>query len=71
MKEERQLQERIKLLEKEIQTLTMELQSLTERVSEIEDLRFELKGIKLFLSKQYPDFKNRLPELIKKIKSET
>ncbi|RMG67700.1 MAG: hypothetical protein D6710_11105 [Nitrospirae bacterium] len=70
MKEERQLKERIKLLEKEIQTLTLELQSLSERVDEINDLRFELKGIKLFLSQQYPDFKNRLPELIKKLKSE-
>ncbi len=69
MKEERLLQERIKLLEKEVQTLTQELQELSERVKELEELRFELKGIKLFLSRNYPDFKNIFPELIKKVKS--
>ena len=69
MKEERALSERINLLEQEMQTLVSEIQKLGSVMSEIEDLKFELKGIKVFLGRVHPDFKNQLPEIVRKLKA--
>lgn len=68
MKEERALQEGIRLLEKEIQTLTSELQRIRRAVSRLEDLEVEIKSIKIYLGRVYPDFKKELPEIIRRIK---
>ncbi|MEW6570253.1 MAG: hypothetical protein AB1390_03625 [Nitrospirota bacterium] len=70
MKEEIVLKERIKLLEKEIMTLTEKLEDVSKASKEIEDLKQEIKGLKLFLSRVHPEFKNKLPEIIKKIYKE-
>ncbi len=67
MKEERILQERIKLLEKEVQTLTAEIQKLSAVLSSYQELSTEIKGIKLFLGRVYPDFKNQFPEILRKL----
>jgi hypothetical protein len=67
MKEERILQERIKLLEKEVQTLTVEIQKLSAVLSLYQELSTEIKGIKLFLGRVYPEFKSQFPEILRKL----
>ncbi|HEC97827.1 MAG TPA: hypothetical protein ENI58_06695 [Nitrospirae bacterium] len=69
MKEERELSEKINLLEKEIQTLVSEIQRLDAALSAVEDVKLELKGIKLFLGRKHPDLKDQLPEIVRKLKA--
>ncbi|MEW6068714.1 MAG: hypothetical protein AB1610_10550 [Nitrospirota bacterium] len=67
MKEEIILKEKIKLLEKELLTLTEKIVSLDAALKEFEDLKNEIKGLKLFIGREYPEFKNKFPEIMKKI----
>jgi prefoldin subunit 5 len=69
MKEERELSEKINLLKKEIQTLVSEIQRLDAALSAVEDVKLELKGIKLFLGRKHPDLKDQLPEIVRKLKA--
>ncbi len=71
MKEERELIEKIKLLEKEIQTLVSEVQRLDAALSEVKDVELELKGIKVFLGRKHPELKDQLPEIVRKLKAKT
>jgi len=68
MKEEKYLKERIALIERELATLTERLEGLEGSLKEVEDIRLEIKGIKLFLGRVHPDFKNQFPEIMQKIK---
>lgn len=70
MKEEKYLKERLSLLEKEISTLTEKFDSLGSVLKEIEDLKQEIKGIKLFLGRVHPDFKSQFPDIVKKLKGQ-
>lgn len=70
MKEEKYLKERLSLLEKEISTLTEKCDSQSSALKELEELREEIKGIKLFLGRVYPDFKSQFPEIMKKIRGQ-
>lgn len=67
MKEEIALKESMKLLEQELVTIVDKLQEIDIKMGEIKEMKDELKAIKLFLGRQYPDFKNKFPELLKKI----
>lgn len=67
MKEERALRERINLLEKELVILTDKLEETGASLKEVEDLKLDIKGLKLFLGRAYPEFKNKFPEIMKKI----
>jgi hypothetical protein len=67
VKEERASKERINLLEKELATLTEKLEETSASLKEIEDLKLEIKGLKLFLGRTYPEFKSKFPEIMKKI----
>ncbi|GAB4413784.1 MAG: hypothetical protein OHK0032_09850 [Thermodesulfovibrionales bacterium] len=68
MKEEKYLTERIALIERELATLTEKLEGLEAALKEIEDLRLEIKGLKLFLGRVHPDFKSQFPEIMQKVK---
>jgi predicted nucleic acid-binding Zn-ribbon protein len=68
MKEEKYLKERIALIERELATLTERLEGLEGSLKEVEDIRLEIEGIKLFLGRVHPDFKNQFPEIMQKIK---
>lgn len=70
MKEEKYLKERISLLEKEISTLTEKFDGLSPVLKELEELKQEIKGIKLFLGRVHPDFKNQFPDIVKKLKGQ-
>jgi len=67
LKEEKALREKINLLERELETLTERIEEMNVPLKEIEDLKLELKGLKLFLGRIYPKFKNEFPEIMKKI----
>ncbi|MEW6162953.1 MAG: hypothetical protein AB1606_06545 [Nitrospirota bacterium] len=67
MKEERILREKINLLERELITLTEKLEEMSTALKDLEDLRLEMKGLKLFLGRAYPDFKGEFPEIMQKI----
>lgn len=67
MKEEKTLKEKVNLLEKEIATLTEKVEEMESALNELNDLKLEIKGLKLFLGREHPEFKNQFPEIIKKI----
>jgi len=67
LKEERIVKDRINLLEKELATLTEKLEEMDTSLKETEDLKLEIKGLKLFLGRAYPEFKSKFPEIMKKI----
>ena len=67
MKEERILKERLNLLEKEFAILTDHVVQMKSQLKELNDLKNELKGLKLFLGRSHPEFKNKFPEIMQKI----
>jgi predicted nucleic acid-binding Zn-ribbon protein len=67
MKEEIVLREKINLLEKEIGTLTEQLEQMRSKLVEIDDLKDEMKGLKLFLGRTHPEFKSKFPEILQKV----
>jgi argonaute-like protein implicated in RNA metabolism and viral defense len=69
LKEERVLKERVNLLEKELATLTEKIDEMESALKEIGDLKIEIKGLKLFLGREHPEFKSQFPGIIKKIYS--
>ncbi len=70
MKEEKYLKERLSLLEKEISTLTEKIDGLISVLKDLEEIKQEIKGIKLFLGRVYPDFKNQFPDIMKKLRGQ-
>jgi uncharacterized protein YlxW (UPF0749 family) len=62
------LQEKANLLEQEVKTLTEKIIKLESRLKAVEDVRLEIKGLKVFLGRMYPEFKSQLPEILKKLK---
>ncbi|MDA8156941.1 MAG: hypothetical protein M0Z52_10930 [Actinomycetota bacterium] len=69
MKEDIALKEHIKLVEKEVATLTGKLAGVDCLSEDLEDIKAELKALKLFLGRQFPDFKKEFPELIGKVQA--
>jgi len=67
VKEERILNEKIKLLEKELTILTEKVEKTGALKKEVEDLKSQIDGLKLFLVRAYPEFKSQFPEIMKKI----
>lgn len=67
MKEEIILKEKINLLEKELVTLTEKVEAMVKSLKDIEDLKNEIKGLKMFIGRVHPELKSELPELMRKI----
>lgn len=63
------LQERLGLLEQELKTLTDKITKLEEKLYQIEDINIDLKGLKVFLGRVYPEFKSQFPEIVKKLRA--
>ena len=61
------LKEKLSLIEQEIKTLTDKAAKWQESLKEIDDLKTEIKGLKLFLGRVYPDFKSQFPDILKKL----
>ena len=69
MKEEIVTREALGLLQKEIATLTDKLSACEKALRDMEDMESELKAIKLFLGRRYPEFRKEYPEIIEKVRS--
>ena len=69
MKEEIILSEKIGLLQKELATLAEKLGAFEKSVKGLEEMGKDLKALKLFLGRHYPEFKKEYPEIIEKIRS--
>ncbi len=67
LKEEIIMQDKIKLLEKEIGTLTDKLDKINKDLKENDDLKNEIKGLKLFLGRTHAEFKTQFPEIMQKV----
>lgn len=61
------LQEKMVLLEQEVRTLTDKIGSLEASLRDLDDLKLEMKGLKLFLNRAHPEFKAQFPEIVKKL----
>ncbi len=68
MKEEKSLKDKITLLEKELSTITERLESTSAALKDLEDIKLELRGLKLFIGRLHPEFKSQFPEIFRKIK---
>ncbi len=66
-KEEIIIEERISLIEKELNTLTGKVDEVCGVLKELEDIKLEIKGLKLFLGRECPEFKGQFPEIVKKV----
>jgi argonaute-like protein implicated in RNA metabolism and viral defense len=63
------LQEKIGLLEQELKTLTDKVIKLEERLHQVEDINIDLKGLKVFFGRVYPEFKSQFPDIVKKLRA--
>lgn len=61
------MREKVRLLEKELETVTEKLESMSKDLKGMEDLKHEIKGLKLFLGRIHPEFKTRFPEIMQKV----
>ncbi len=69
MADDKSLKDKIALLEKELVTVTERLDAANSKLKDVEDIKLELKGLKLFMGRVHPDFKSDFPEIVRKIKS--
>ncbi len=69
MADDKSLKDKIALLEKEVVTVTERLDAANSKLTEVDDIKLELKGLKLFMGRVHPDFKSDFPEIVRKIKS--
>jgi hypothetical protein len=61
------VKDKTKLLEKELATLTDQIESMNKKLEEVKDIKDEIKGLKLFLGRVYPEFKTWFPEIMQKV----
>ena len=54
------------LIQRELKTLGEGLETLKLSVAGIDDLKAEIKAIKLFLGRAHPDFKGQFPSIMEK-----
>jgi len=62
------LQEEISLMKQEIKNLADKSSTMEASLREMDDLKLELKALKIFLGRAYPDFKTDLPQILAKLK---
>ncbi|MBZ0157278.1 MAG: hypothetical protein K8I29_13840 [Alphaproteobacteria bacterium] len=61
------LQDRLGLVEQELKTLADKVIKLETSLKEMDDLKLELKALKIFLGRMHPDFKIQFPEILAKM----
>jgi hypothetical protein len=71
MKKEKIPEESFQILRQELITVTEKLEELRSIVKDIQDLKLEIKGLKLFLGRVHPEFKNQFPDIKKKFIKKT
>jgi acyl carrier protein phosphodiesterase len=71
MKDERRAQDSASLIEKALITLTEKVDRLDAVRKDMKDLEIEMKALKLFLCKKYPELKEQFPDIIRKVSKKT
>ncbi|MEW6108061.1 MAG: hypothetical protein AB1632_02670 [Nitrospirota bacterium] len=71
MREDKMAKEKINLIDRELITLTEKLEEINSALKDIEDLKLEIKGLKMFLGRVYPEFKSQFPDIMKKVVKRT
>ena len=67
MKEESKSQECFNLIQKELITLTEKIEKMSISLKDMDDLKLEIKGLKVFLGRVHPDFSKQFPDIMKKV----
>ena len=67
MKEEGVSHENFNLVQKELITLTEKLEKMSISLKDMDDLKLEIKGLKVFLGRVHPDFSKQFPDIVKKV----
>jgi predicted nuclease with TOPRIM domain len=67
MIEEKALNERLRLIEKELATLSEAFDKAEARVKELEDLKDEIKALKVCMAKHQPWFKDEFLSAMERI----
>jgi len=62
------LKEQIDLIDKEIKVISEKIDLIDKKLNKIEDIELEVKAIKLFLKRVFPDFKKDYLEILEKLK---
>jgi len=60
-------EENLHVLKQELITITEQLEELRGTLKDMEDLKLDIKGLKLFLGRVHPEFKKQFPDIMKKI----
>jgi hypothetical protein len=68
MNQEKYVKEKIALIEKELAKVTELADQLCAALKDVEDLKLQLKGLKVFLGRMHPEFKGQFPEILRKVK---
>ncbi len=68
MKEVVILQERLALIERELKSVTDKLDTLEHSLKSIDDIKGEIKGLKVFLGRVHPEFKSQFPQIRAKLR---
>jgi len=68
MNQEKHVKEKIALIEKELATITELADGLCAVLKDVEDLKLQLKGLKVFLGRTHPEFKGQFPEILRKVR---
>lgn len=63
------IEEKLALLEKEIATVADGLEGQEALGRELEDLKFELRAVKVFLERHHQELGRELPGIIRKLKT--
>lgn len=66
--DEKTVKEKFSLIEKELETLTRRVEEVSALQRELDDLKFDIKALKLFLGRTHPEFKGQFPEILQKLK---
>lgn len=69
MKEDKALEERLKLLEMEISTVAAEAEKSAKLLEEIAEIKKELGALKLFISRRHAEFKKEFLDIVAKLKT--
>lgn len=65
---ETEVKEKINHLERGLRLIDEELEGIKKLREDINDIKAEIKAIKIFLGRVNPDFKSQYPEIVKKLK---
>lgn len=63
-----ELKEKISHLERGFRLLGDDLENAMKLKKEIEEIKAEIKALKIYLGRVNPDFKSQYPEVVKKLK---